>query len=154
MRRVPEPHLRTVSGWWSQSHPVFRLLLLASLIAVAAAVVVDDSQRPGVALGSEVLHRLAVGFCVLAVAYAILMVLWLAYQGRWASMQVPAVGAGIQPADQIDQAADSLEELRSVTQERLGTHDEVLEQLRDRVTALEDQAGGDASAGSSKPIPG
>ena len=117
-------------------------MLLASLVAVAAAVVVDDTHRPGIALGSEVLHRVLVGLGVLAVAYAILMVLWLAYQGRWASMQVPAVGAGIQPADQIDQAADSLEELRSVVQERLGVHDEVLDQLRDRITALEDRLGG------------
>jgi hypothetical protein len=131
-----------MSGWWRRSHPVFRLLLLASLVAVAAAVLVDDTPRPGIALGSEVLHRVLVGFGVLAVAYAILMVLWLAYQGRWASMQMPAVGAGIQPADQIDQAADSLEDLRSVVQERLGTHDEVLDQLRDRITALEDRLGG------------
>lgn len=131
-----------MSGWWRRSHPVFRLVLLASLVAVAAAVLVDDTPRPGIALGSDVLHRVLVGFGVLAVAYAILMVLWLAYQGRWASMQVPAVGAGIQPADQIDQAADSLEELRSVVQERLGVHDEVLDQLRDRITALEDRLGG------------
>jgi hypothetical protein len=128
---------------------VFRLLLLASLGAVAAAVVVDDSPRPGVALGSEVLHRLLVGFGVLAVAYAILMVLWLAHPGRWASVQVPAVGAGVQPADEIDQAADSLEELGNVVQERLGTHDEVLQQLRDRITALEDRlADANASHGS------
>ena len=131
-----------MSAWWRRSHAVFRLMLVASLVAVAAAVVVDDKPSPGIALGSDVLHRVLVGFGVLAVAYAILMVLWLAYQGRWASMQVPAVGAGIQPADQIDQAADSLEELRSVVQERLGVHDEVLDQLRDRITALEDRLGG------------
>jgi hypothetical protein len=140
------PRVRTalpnMSEWWRRSHAVFRLMLLASLVAVAAAVVVDDAPRPGIALGSDVLHRVLVGFGVLAVAYAILMVLWLAYQGRWASMQVPAVGAGIQPADEIDQAADSLEELRNVVQERLGAHDEVLEQLRDRITALEDRLGG------------
>jgi hypothetical protein len=117
-------------------------MLLASLVAVAAAAVVDDTPRPGIALGSDVLHRVLVGFGVLAVAYAILMVVWLAYQGRWASMQMPAVGAAIQPADQIDQAADSLDDLRNVVQERLGTHDEVLEQLRDRLTALEDPLGG------------
>ena len=139
---MSENALPNMSGWWRRSHAVFRLMLLASLVAVAAAVVVDDTHRPGIALGSEVLHRVLVGFGVLAVAYAILMVLWLAYQGRWASMQVPAVGAGIQPADQIDQAADSLEELRSVVQERLGVHDEVLDQLRDRITALEDRLGG------------
>jgi hypothetical protein len=144
-----------MSGWWTRSHPVFRLVLFALLVAIAAAVVVDDSPRPGIALGSEVLHRVLVGFGVLAVAYAILMVLWLAYQGRWASMQVPAVGGGIQPADEIDQAADSLEELRNVVQERLGTHDEVLEQLRDRITALEDRLGdGNASEGSSRRTPG
>jgi hypothetical protein len=74
---------------------------------------------------------------------------------RWASVQVPAVGAGVQPADEIDQAADSLEELGNVVQERLGTHDEVLEQLRDRITALEDGlADGNAPHGSSRPTAG
>jgi hypothetical protein len=141
--------------WWRQSHVVFRLLLLASVAGVVAAVVVDDSSRPGVALGSGILHRIAVGFCVLAVAYAILMLFWLAYQGRWASVQVPAFGGGVQPADQIDQAADSLEDLRNVTQQRLGTHDEVLEQLRDRVTALEERSvGKDRPGGSQAAGPG
>jgi hypothetical protein len=127
-----------MSKWWRASHPVFRLLLVAMLVAVVAAVVVDGSSRPGVALGSDVLHRLAVFFCVLALAYGGLMVLWLAYQGRWASVQLPAVG-GVQPADQIDQAADSLEELRRITHERLDAHEAVLEELRDRVTELEER---------------
>lgn len=144
-----------MSRWWGQSHPVFRLLLCASLAAVAAAVLVDVSPRPGVALGSEVLHRLVVGFCVLAVVYAILMVLWLAYQGRWASMQVPGVGAGIQPADEIDQAAADLDEYQRDTRERLGAHERALQQLRDRVSALEQQPpGSDSSAGSSELSPG
>jgi hypothetical protein len=138
VRRPPE-HLYGMTNWWQRSHPVFRLLLIAVLLAVVAALVLDDSSRPGVALGSGPLHRLAVFFCILALAYAALMVLWLAYQGRWASVQVPAIGGGVQPADEIDQAADSLEELRRVTQERLDTHDEVLEQLRDRLTALEER---------------
>jgi hypothetical protein len=116
-------------------------MLLASVVAVVAAVMVDDSLRPGVALGSSVLHRLAVAFGVLAISYAISMVLWLAYQGRWASIQVPGVGGGVQPADQIDQAADNLDQFRSDMQERLGAHEEVLEQLRDRVTALEEASG-------------
>jgi hypothetical protein len=54
-------------------------------------------------------------------------------------MQLPAVGGGVQPADQIDQAADSLEELRRITHERLDAHEAVLEELHDRVTELEER---------------
>jgi hypothetical protein len=141
-----------MSDWWKRSHPVFRLLMLASVPAVVAALVVDDSPRPGVALGSSIVHRLAVLLCVLAITYAIVMVFWLAYQGRWASMQVPGVGAGVQPADKIDQAATSLDEFRSVTQTRLGTHDAVLEHLRDRVTALEEHSdSGEPPSRSARP---
>jgi len=152
---VAEGHRRDPGSWWRRSHPVFRLLLLASIVAVVAAIVVDETPRPGVALGSDVLHRLTVFFAVLAIAYAIVMVFWLAHQGRWASMQVPGVGAGIQPADEIDQAAADLDEYQRDTRERLGAHERALQQLRDRVSALEQQPpGGDSSAGSSELSPG
>jgi hypothetical protein len=141
-------------AWWQRSHPVFRLLLFASLLGLLAGVLVDDSSRPGVALGSGILHRLVVGFGVLAIAYAVLMLFWLAYHGRWASVQVPAVGGGVQPADRIDEAADSLEELRRAAHRRLIAHDDVLEQLRDRVTALEERSSGDARSGSQPGDPG
>jgi hypothetical protein len=141
-----------MGGWWKRSHAVFRLLLLAAVLGVIAGVLVDDSSRPGVALGSGILHRL--GFGVLAIAYAVLMLFWLAYHGRWASVQVPAVGGGVQPADRIDEAADNLEELRSASHQRLSAHDDVLEQLRDRVTALEERSSGDARSGSQPADPG
>ena len=121
------------------AHPVFWLLLGAIGIAFAAALAVDGTPRPGVALGSEVLHRLTVFGAVLVIAYAVVMIMWLAYQGRWASVQAPGVGAGVVPAAQIDRAADDLDEYQRDTLRRLADHDEVLRQLRDRVTALEEQ---------------
>jgi hypothetical protein len=139
MPLVPDGRHRDASSWWARSHPVFRLLVLASIGALAAAVLVDGAPRPGVALGSEVLHRVIVFFFVLVIAYAIVMVFWLAYQGRWASVQAPVLGAGVQPADQIDRAADDLDEYQRDTRRRLGAHDEVLDQLRDRITALEER---------------
>ena len=129
-------------------------MLLGLLPAVVAASTVSGSARPGVALGSGFVHRLAVLFAVLAIAYAILMVFWLAYHGRRASMPVPGVGADIQPADEIDQAADNLDEFQSSTQQRLRNHDEGLEQLRDRVTALEEEPGGGLTPGSTEPSTG
>ena len=139
MHVVAEGHHRDPGSWWRRSHAVFRLLLLASIVAVVAAIVVDETPRPGVALGSDVLHRLTVFFAVLAIAYAVLMLFWLAHQGRWASVQAPMLGAGVQPADQIDRAADDLDEYQRDTLKRLGAHDEVLDQLRDRITALEER---------------
>jgi hypothetical protein len=139
MPRVSTEHHREVSRWWRRSHPVFRLLLLASLGALAAAILVDAAPRPGVALGSELLHRVIVFFVVLVIAYAIVMVFWLAYQGRWASVQAPVLGAGVQPADEIDRAADDLDEYQRDTLKRLNAHDEVLDQLRKRITAVEER---------------
>jgi hypothetical protein len=136
---VFDEHQHDTSRWWRQSHPVFRLLLLASIGALVAAALVDAAPRPGVALGSDLLHRLAVFFAVLVLAYAIVMVFWLAYQGRWASVQAPVLGAGVQPADQIDRAADDLDEYQRDALKRLNAHDEVLDQLRDRITALEER---------------
>jgi hypothetical protein len=138
MGRVSDSGARRASDWLRRSHPVFRLMLVASIGALAAAAVVD-APRPGVALGSDLLHRLTVFFAVLVIAYAIMMVLWLAYQGRWASVQASGLGAGVQPADEIDRAADDLDEFQRDTLKRLGAHDEVLDQLRDRITALEER---------------
>ena len=129
----------SMTAWWNRSHPVFRLLTIAVLLALVAAIVLDDSSRPGVALGSAVVHRFVVFFAVLALAYAIVMVFWLGYHGRWASVQAPMLGAGVQPADQIDRAADDLDEYQRDTLKRLGAHDEVMDQLRDRITALEER---------------
>jgi hypothetical protein len=128
-----------MQGWRRQAHPVFWLLVAAAAIALAAAVAVDGTPRPGVAIGSEVLHRLAVFVGVLVLAYAIVMVLWLAYQGRWASVQAPGLGGAVQPADQIDRAAADLDEYQHDTLRRLAEHDEVLRQLRDRISALEER---------------
>jgi type VI protein secretion system component VasK len=121
------------------AHPVFWLLLGAAGIALAAALTVDGTPSPGVALGSGVLHRLVVFGAVLVIAYAVVMIMWLAYQGRWASVQAPGVGAGVEPAAQIDRAADDLDAYQRDTLTRLAEHDEVLRQLRDRLTALEER---------------
>ena len=128
-----------MQGWWTRAHPVFWLLLAAAAVAFVAAIAVDVTPLPGVALGSEVLHRLAVFVGVLVLAYAIVMVLWLAYQGRWASVQAPGLGGALQPADEIDRAAADLDDYQRDTLRRLAQHDEVLRQLRDRVTALEER---------------
>jgi cytosine/uracil/thiamine/allantoin permease len=128
-----------MQDWRRHAHPVFWLLLAAAAIALVAAVAVDVTPLPGVALGSEVLHRLAVFVGVLVLVYAIVMVLWLAYQGRWASVQAPGIGGAVQPADQIDRAAADLDEYQRDTLRRLAEHDEILRQLRDRVAALEER---------------
>jgi hypothetical protein len=76
---------------------VFRLLLLASLGAMAAAIFVDAAPRPGVALGSDLMHRVIMFFVV-------------------------------------PEIADQREMLK-----RLNAHDEMLDQLRERITAVEER---------------
>jgi hypothetical protein len=54
-------------------------------------------------------------------------------------VQAPGVGAGVEPAAQIDRAAEDLDEYQRDALMRLADHDEVLRQLRDRLTALEER---------------
>jgi hypothetical protein len=130
-----------VKEWWNGSHSYFRVLLLAFIPAVAAAASAGG-DLPAVALGSDVLYRAEIVVAVLLLAYAVLMMLWLAYTGRLVKVPVPGTGGGLEPTEKIDDAATSLETFKGEAQERFENHDDILRNLRDRLTAVEESLPG------------
>ena len=113
------------------------------MLAVAA-MYAADGRPPGPALGSGLLWRLELGLAVLLVVYAFIMLMWLAYQGRWAKIPVPGADGGVESGsmidDQIDTAATGMEEFKTQARQRLDDHDVALQQIRDRLTALDGRA--------------
>ena len=135
---------KAIGAWWLQSHHFFRFLC-ASLVLAFAAMYAADGRPPGAALGSGLLWRLELGLAVVLVAYVFVMVMWLAYQGRWAKIPVPGADGGVESGamidDQIDTAAAGMEEFKRQAKARLDDHDVALQQIRDRLTALDGDRG-------------
>jgi hypothetical protein len=131
---------KAVGAWWLHSHHVFKLLC-ASLALAAAAMVAADGPPPGPALRSGLLWRLELGLAVVLAVYVFIMLMWLAYRGQWAKIPVPGangdVEAGATIDAQIDTAASGLEEFKTHARARLDDHDVALQQIRDRLTALD-----------------
>jgi hypothetical protein len=126
--------------WWLQSHQFFKFLC-ASLVLAIVAMVAADGRPPGAALGSGLLWRLELGLAVVLVVYVFIMLMWLAYHGRWAKIPLPGADGGVEAGPtidaQIDTAASGLEEFKGQARARLDDHDVALQQIRDRLTALD-----------------
>jgi len=136
---------KAIGAWWLHSHQFFKFLC-ASLLLAIVAMYTAHGRPPGPALGSGLLWRLELGLSVLLVVYVFIMLMWLAYQGRWARIPVPGADGGVEAGAtidaQIDTAAAGLEEFKTLARQRLDDHDVALQQLRDRLTALD--GGGEA----------
>jgi hypothetical protein len=136
---------KAIGAWWLQSHQFFKFLCAALVLAIAA-MYAADGRPPGAALGSGLLWRLELGLAVLLVVYVFIMLMWLAYQGRWAKIPVPGADGGVESGAmidaQIDTAAAGLEEFKTQARARLDDHDVALQQIRDRLTALDGDGAG------------
>jgi hypothetical protein len=138
-------HLRqrsqAIGVWWLQSHQFFKFLC-ASLVLAIVAMAAAGGRPPGAALGSGLLWRLELGLAVVLVVYVFIMLMWLAYHGRWAKIPLPGADGGVEAGPtidaQIDTAASGLEEFKGQARARLDDHDVALQQIRDRLTALDD----------------
>lgn len=114
------------------NRPIALSVTVALVAAIVAAAVVGQPDRlPGVALGSAVVLFVE---RVLAVFAALLFIL-LVFERAWAREQLPEEisGRGVKYA-----SAETAEELRRRVEELSGQLLEALEQLDDRVSALED----------------
>jgi hypothetical protein len=131
---------KAIGAWWRQSHQFFKVLC-ASLVPAIAAMYAADGPPPGAALGSGLLWRLELGLAVVLVVYVFIMLMWLAYHGRWARIPLPGADGGVEAGPtidaQIDTAASGLEEFKTQARARLDDHDVALQQIRDRLTALD-----------------
>jgi hypothetical protein len=136
---------KAIGAWWLESHHFFKLLC-ASLVLAGAAMVAADGRPPGPALGSDLLWRLELGLAVVLVVYVFVMLMWLAYRGQWAKIPVPGADGGVEAGAtidaQIETAATGLEEFKTQARARLDDHDVALQQLRDRLTALDGDGDG------------
>ncbi len=104
------------------------MLLLALAVAAAA---IAGTRAPGYALHSQWVRRLEVGLAVFAGLYVLIVMLWLAYQGRWVSRAQLPGGAGVEiPDPDLTAAASGLEEYRDKTDARIGALEDAIELLK------------------------
>jgi hypothetical protein len=134
---------KAIGAWWLHSHQFFKFLC-ASLVLAIAAMYAADGRPPGAALGSGLLWRMELGLAVMLVVYVFIMLMWLAYHGRWAKIPLPGADGGVEAGPtidaQIDTAARGLEEFKAQARARLDDHDVALQQVRDRLTALDGES--------------
>jgi hypothetical protein len=127
---------RSIWNWASNAHPFFWLLVAGLIPAVACAAAVQ-SRTPGYALNSEFVYRAEVGTATYVLFYALVLLLWLGYQGRSVNIQLPGGGGVSSPDPGLNDAADAFEEFQKSTKARLDAHDDALEDLDRRVSMVE-----------------
>ena len=126
-----------MNKWARGAHPFFWLVAAAAVPALVTGLRVY-ARSPGYALNSVVVYRLEVGLGCLLGLYGLVLLLWLAYQGRAIKVKVgPGEIQGPDPAAGLDEAATGFEEFKEDTAARLDAHDEALESLDARLTTVE-----------------
>jgi hypothetical protein len=88
-------------------------------------------------LNSDFVYRAEVGTATYVLFYALVLLLWLGYQGRSVNIQLPGGGGVSTPDPGLSDAADAFEEFQKSTKARLDAHDDALEDLDRRVSALD-----------------
>jgi hypothetical protein len=105
--RAPPPWLRTV---------FFVLCALAAVAALYLGLANTDTgdPEPGWALESPALHRLAVIVALFVCFYAVIVVLYLAAQGRsFTELRLPG-GTGVAEPETLEEETDTLDDLSAV----------------------------------------
>ena len=110
-------------------------MLAAVLAGAAAAYRADDDKAPGFALQSNLVYRLQIGLATLAALYVIALVLWLAWHGK-GFFKLPG-GLEAPGGNEIEDAADDLDDMRVRVDEFQSEAVESLEELDRRLQALE-----------------
>jgi hypothetical protein len=127
---------RSIRTWVARAHPFF-WLLVASLVPAVVSAVAVRSLRPAYALNSEFVYRAEVGLATYVCFYALALLLWLGYQGRSVNIQLPGGGGVSSPDPGLNDAADAFEDFQKSATARLDAHDDALEDLDRRTSALE-----------------
>ncbi|HEY0343941.1 MAG TPA: hypothetical protein VGC59_04815 [Solirubrobacteraceae bacterium] len=127
---------RSIWTWASNAHPLF-WLLVAGLIPATVGAVAVHPRSPGYALNSDFIYRAEVGTATYVLFYALVLLLWLGYQGRSVNIQLPGGGGVSTPDPGLSDAADAFEEFQKSTKARLDAHDDALEDLDRRVSAAD-----------------
>src|SRR4051794_16121646 len=111
-------------------HPFF-WPIVALLVPAFATAAVAGTRAPAYALHSQWVRRLEIALAVFAGLYILVLMLWLAYQGRSvARAQLPG-GAGFDvPDPDLTAAASGFEEYRDKTDARIGALEDAIEVLK------------------------
>jgi hypothetical protein len=124
--------------WGADGRPFLWGVVAGALPAVAAAATAHG-RAPGYALNSRWLYRLEVGLAFLLGLYALVLILWLAYQGRsLGTIQLPGGPAVELPDPDLD-AATGFADFERSTRQRLDTTDESIRLLAEQVAQLRER---------------
>jgi hypothetical protein len=127
-------------------HPFAWLLLAALVLALVAAALAPD-RAPAVAMYWNPIYRAEIALVVLALAYLLGIAGWMAYNGEaFRRIELPGGAALERDTQGLDAAAATIDDFQQQVIERLDELDAGLEDLIDRVEAIE--------AGSGRPEPG
>ena len=126
---------RSIWTWVSNAHPFFWLVVTGLAPAAVAAAAVP-ARSPVYALNSDFIYRAEVGSVTYVLFYTLVLLLWLGYQGRSVTIQLPGGGGVSGPDPGLSDAADAFEEFQRSTKARLDAHDDALEDLDRRLSIV------------------
>jgi hypothetical protein len=110
-------------------------------VSVVAAVRVDAAEPPALALNEPLVLRVETGALVFVVGYGLAALLALGYDGAFARRLGLPGGAAIdtqrETRERLDAAAGEFAHFRTSVEERLDAHDTAIDDLDNRVCALE-----------------
>jgi hypothetical protein len=119
-----------VRAWQRNAHPFF-WVALAVLVPAAIAAAVAGTRAPGYALHSQWVRRVEVALAVFVGLYVLVLMLWLAYQGRSVQRAQLPGGAGMDlPDPDLTAAAAGFEEYRRKTDARIGVLEDTIDLLK------------------------
>ena len=108
------------------------------MLPAGVAAISADAREPGYALDSLWVYRLQVGLAFFVGTYLLVIALWLAYQGRsFGRISIPGGPEMDLPDPNLEAAADGFDEFEDDVRQRLDRHDDSLDDLDDRLAAVE-----------------
>jgi hypothetical protein len=118
-------------------HPFAWLLLAALALAVVAAALAPD-RAPAVALYWNPIYRAEVALVVLALAYLLGVVGWMAWNGQaFRRIELPGGTALERDAAELDSAAVGVVELEAKLAARIDAVEAALEGVSDRIDRID-----------------
>lgn len=126
----------------SVPHRFFYWCLLSGGLAIVAAIDLDTSSPPAVALDSPWLYRFEVGGAVFVILYALGLLVGFAFFGKALPQVDFPAGGGMQlPAEgDLNRAAKEIDQMVEGEEDRYESLSEALRRLDDRVGKLEDSS--------------
>ena len=117
-------------------HPFLWLLIAALALALVAAVLAPD-RAPAVALYWNPIYRAEIALVVLALAYLLGTMGWMAWHGQsFRRIELPGGAALERDTAELDAAATGFDGYRESTSERIDALAESLDEVIDRVDQL------------------